>query len=174
MRFYASSVVLLVVVAVAIGCTGMLRSAQDSAQKDQVDLDQAEMVITTPDEVEWQSGPESLPPGAEFAVLEGDPMEASFFNLRLKLPPGYRLPPHTHPKVERVTVLSGTFKFAMGREFEEEELEELTAGSFFVMPPGMAHFAETGDEETIVQLNSAGPWSIDYINPADDPRRQSE
>ncbi len=39
------------------------------------------------------------------------------------------------------------------------------------MPPGMAHFA-FADEDTVVQLNSTGPWGITYINPKDDPRNK--
>jgi hypothetical protein len=32
----------------------------------------------------------------------------------------------------------------------------------------MAHYAFT-DEETVVQINSNGPWGINYVNPKDDP-----
>jgi hypothetical protein len=36
----------------------------------------------------------------------------------------------------------------------------------------MAHFAYTG-EETVIQLNSTGPWTLTYIDPEDDPREAS-
>src|SRR5690348_3604113 len=59
--------------------------------------------------IKWQEGPPSLPKGSMIAVLEGDPSKEGPFVFRVKLPDGYRIPPHTHPKTERVTVLSGTF-----------------------------------------------------------------
>lgn len=62
-----------------------------------------------PDGLKWQDGPPSLPPGAKIAVLEGDPTKPGPFVFRVKVPDGYKIPPHTHPKAERVTVISGTF-----------------------------------------------------------------
>jgi hypothetical protein len=37
----------------------------------------------------------------------------------------------------------------------------------------MAHYAFT-DEETVVQINSTGPWGINYVNPKDDPDRKPD
>jgi len=122
-------------------------------------------------EVEWSPGPASLPPGAEAAVLYGDPGTEGLFALRLKLPPDYRLPAHTHPKPEIVTVVSGTFHLGTGDEAKRDDTQALEAGSFFAFAPGMAHYAHT-EEETVIQLNSTGPWSLDYVDPEDDPRKQ--
>jgi hypothetical protein len=41
------------------------------------------------------------------------------------------------------------------------------------MPPGMVHEA-VADEETVLQLNSFGPWDMVYVNPADDPRKGTQ
>lgn len=128
--------------------------------------------IKTPEEVTWRSGPPSIPPGAEAAVLHGDPSKEGLFALRLKLPAGYTLPPHTHPKPEIVTVISGTFHLGMGEAIDRDRAKALPAGSFFAFPPGMAHYAFTR-EETVIQLNSTGPWALTYVNPADDPRREA-
>jgi len=129
--------------------------------------------IIAADEVKWVSAPPSIPPGAQAAVLYGDPGKEGLFVLRLKLPKGYRLAPHTHPKPEIVTVVSGTFRFGMGETADRSKAQPLGAGSFFAMPPGMAHFAFT-DEETVIQLNATGPWSLTYVNPSDDPRKKSQ
>jgi quercetin dioxygenase-like cupin family protein len=131
----------------------------------------AKHTVVLADQVQWKPGPDSLPSGAQFVVLEGDPSKEGAFTMRLKLPSNYRIPPHTHPKVERVTVLQGSFRLGSGRHFDEQKMQRLTAGSFFIMPPGMEHYAAT-DQETIVQLNGFGPWGIQYINPADDPRKK--
>lgn len=121
-------------------------------------------------DIEWAPGPPSIPEGAQAAVLYGDPTRAEDFALRLKLPAGYVLPAHTHPKPEIVTVISGTFELGMGKHADRDDVTRLEAGSFFAFPPGMAHYAYT-NEETVIQLNSTGPWSLDYINPEEDPRR---
>ncbi len=67
-----------------------------------------------PSEIKWQEGPRSIPPGAKLAVLDGDPSKEGPFVMRLRLPDGYSIPPHTHPKTERLTVITGTFNIAMG------------------------------------------------------------
>lgn len=126
--------------------------------------------MTAPHEVRWSDGPASIPEGAKAAVLYGDPSKDDLFALRLKLPAGYVLPPHNHPRPEIVTVISGTFHIGMSRTVDRSAARALPTGSFFAFPPGMAHFAFT-EEETVIQLNSTGPWTLDYINPEDDPRR---
>lgn len=127
--------------------------------------------ISTPDQFEWRDGPPSLPRGAQFVVVEGDPSkDGEYFALRLRLPDGYRIPPHWHPVHERVTVVSGTFHLGHGDRFDAEATQALGAGSYFSLPPKSRHFAYTKGE-TIVQLNSIGPWQIHYVNPEDDPRK---
>jgi quercetin dioxygenase-like cupin family protein len=127
--------------------------------------------LLSPQEIKWSPGPASIPPGAEVAVLFGDPAKDGLFAMRLKLPKGYKIPPHTHPKPEVVTVISGTFKLGMGEKADEAEAKALPAGGFFALSPGMAHYAFIG-EDTVVQLNSTGPWNLNYVNPADDPRKK--
>jgi quercetin dioxygenase-like cupin family protein len=129
--------------------------------------------IVRPDEIKWADGPPSLPPGAKFVVLEGDPTKDGFFVLRATLPANYRVPPHWHPGVERVTVLSGTMYLGTGERFDESACQALPAGTYMAMPPGMRHFAYTQGEATI-QIGTNGPWGINYLNPADDPRLQEK
>jgi mannose-6-phosphate isomerase-like protein (cupin superfamily) len=121
-------------------------------------------------ELKWQDGPPSLPPGAKIAMLEGDPAKPGPFTFRVKLPSGYRIPPHFHPVIEHVTVVSGAFSIGQGERWDDGKLVRLATGDFMHMPPGTRHFAvATG--ETEIQLHSTGPWGITYVNPADDPRK---
>ena len=106
-------------------------------------------------------------------MLYGDPAAEGLFALRLKLPAGYRIAPHTHPKPEVVTVISGALRLGMGETADEGAAQALSPGDFFAMAPGMAHYV-FADEETVVQLNSNGPWGITYVNPADDPRPKTQ
>jgi hypothetical protein len=119
----------------------------------------------------WQDGPPSLPAGAKLAVLEGDPTKEGPFVFRLKFPDGYRVAPHTHPKPERVTVISGMFFIGMGDKFDAARGEEMPAGTYGTWPVGMQHYVWTKGE-TILQFHGDGPWSIKYVNPADDPRNK--
>jgi len=125
--------------------------------------------ILNQNDVTWSKGPASLPPGAEVAVLEGDPAKEGQFTMRLRLPDGYKVPRHWHPKVEHVTVFSGTFRIGMGERFDEKAMKPMNAGSFGFWPAGMRHFVSVKGT-TIVQFHGVGPWGINYVNPADDPR----
>lgn len=130
----------------------------------------ADHVMVTAQEIKWSAAPASLPKGAEISLLHGDPSKNGLFVMRLKMPAGYTIPPHKHPGTEVVTVISGTFHLGMGEAAEKSKAKALPAGSLFVFPPGMAHFAHV-DQETIVQISTTGPWGVDYINPQDDPRK---
>ena len=131
------------------------------------------ITLNRPDKLKWQAGPPSLPKGAQIAVLEGDPGKEGAFVFRVKVPDGYRIPPHTHPKMERVTVISGQFNIGMGEKFDEKALMPMPAGTYGFWEPEMAHFVQIKGE-TVAQFHGIGPWSIKYVNPADDPRNQSK
>jgi quercetin dioxygenase-like cupin family protein len=126
--------------------------------------------VLTPDEIKWGPAPPSIPKGAQAAAIYGDPSKDELFALRLKLPKGYHIPPHTHPKPEVVTILSGTLRLGQGGTADQSKAKPLPAGSFFAMTPGMQHYVYA-DEDTVLQLNSTGPWGLTYVNEKDDPRK---
>jgi mannose-6-phosphate isomerase-like protein (cupin superfamily) len=123
----------------------------------------------TPDQVKFGPAPPSLPAGAQLAVLEGDPMASSGdFTVRLKMPDGYKIAPHTHPNRENVTVLSGTIKVGMGDQFDASKMMSFGPGSFAYLDPSMHHYAAAYGE-TVIQIHGMSPLKLNYINPADDP-----
>ncbi|MFO0811181.1 MAG: cupin domain-containing protein [Gemmataceae bacterium] len=126
-------------------------------------------IIRRPDALDWKDAPPSLPPGAKVAILEGDPTKAGPFVMRFKFPDGYRVMPHTHPKPERVTVLAGALHIGMGATFDAAKCQEMRVGTYGTWPAGMQHFGWFKGE-TILQLHGEGPWAVEYVNPADDPR----
>ena len=126
--------------------------------------------LFTPDQIAWRDGPPSLLPGAKMAILEGDPAKEGLFTMRLKLPDGFRVFPHWHPKTERLTVIQGIVNLGTGDRFDAAATQALGAGTYSSMPPKMTHFAWMKGE-TILQLSSMGPWEVIYLNPADDPRK---
>ncbi|PYI99934.1 MAG: hypothetical protein DMF00_09485 [Verrucomicrobia bacterium] len=129
----------------------------------------ADMRLYPPTTIEWRQGPAALPAGAKMAALEGDPTKEGPFVVRFQFPAGYHIAPHTHPKMERVTVISGTLYLASGEALDRNSAKSLPAGSFGFWPAGMKHTAWS-EGETIIQLHGIGPWQINYVNPADDPR----
>jgi quercetin dioxygenase-like cupin family protein len=127
-------------------------------------------VMLSPDEMKWGPAPPALPPGAQIALLQGDPSKAgASFTVRVKFPDGYKVPPHWHPSDENVTVIQGTLWMGVGDKHDTASAREMPAGSFMLMPKGTRHFAQAKGE-TIVNITSTGPFEVNYVNPADDPR----
>ena len=125
-------------------------------------------MMVTADQLVW--GPvASMGEGAEIAFIEGDIAEQEPFTFRLRMRDGYQIRPHVHPAYERLTVLKGTLHFAHGETYDADKTKALTVGSVAIMPPGDAMFGYA-EGETVIQLHGTGPWGINYIDPADDPR----
>lgn len=126
--------------------------------------------LMTPDGIKWGPAPAVFAPGAEFAVLEGNPMGSGQYVVRLKMPDGYKIMPHWHPTTENVTVISGTFNLGTGGTFDNAKGAAMPAGTFGFVGPHMKHYAwATG--ETVVQVHGTGPFKLVYVNPADDPSK---
>jgi ketosteroid isomerase-like protein/quercetin dioxygenase-like cupin family protein len=130
-------------------------------------------VMAAPSDLKWGDAPPSLPPGAKMAVVSGDPSQAVPFVIRAQMPAGYRIPPHWHPTDEHVTVLSGTVALGMGETFDQAALKNVPTGGYFVAPAETRHFFAARTAATI-QVHGMGPFAINYVNPADDPSRQSQ
>ncbi|HEY2378191.1 MAG TPA: cupin domain-containing protein [Gemmatimonadaceae bacterium] len=121
------------------------------------------------DQLNWGPAPPIFPPGAQFAVVQGDPSVAgAIFTVRLRFPNGYILPPHRHPTDEHVTVLRGTFLVGIGEDFSENALVALKEDSFITAPANTAHFASARGM-TEVQVHAIGPFQLTYVHPQDDP-----
>lgn len=122
------------------------------------------MTALTPDAMQWVPAPDILPIGTKMVMLEGDLSKPGPFTMRIKLPANYMVAPHTHPGIEHVTVISGTFNLGVGEKFDATNGKALPVGSFVVMQPGFAHYA-WGAEETVLQLHGMAPWGMVFLNP---------
>jgi hypothetical protein len=86
-----------IVLGILLICAGLLLAQSGSRQN-----------AFTPAQIKYGPPPPSVAPGAQVAVLEGDPSASSGdFTIRLKMPSGYRIASHWHPKRENVTGISG-------------------------------------------------------------------
>ena len=145
----------------AISISGTLIAKADSAERH----------VFPVDNIPWGPAPNFIPPGAQLAVLEGNPLAPSGdYTVRLKMPDGYRIAPHFHPQRENVTIISGTFKVGMGDRFEDSKMLALSAGSFAFLDPSMHHYAKACGE-VVVQIHGQAPVQFNYVNPEDDPSK---
>lgn len=128
-------------------------------------------VIVPAASVKWMDVPPSLPKGAKLAIISGDPGKAEPFTIRLQLPDGYKIAPHTHPTDEHVTVLSGTLRAAMGTAWDDKALGDFAPGSYANMAATMAHYVQAKGA-TVVQVHGMGPFVVNYVNAADDPSKK--
>lgn len=125
-------------------------------------------LVGGPARVKWGPAPPTLPKGAQFAVLSGDPSKSGLYVIRLKLPANYQIPAHHHPTAENVTVLSGSFHAGMGDKMDRNKAQALEPGGFAALPANMNHYAWAASD-TVIQVHGEGPFAITYVNPADDP-----
>lgn len=102
----------------------------------------------------------SMPGDVE--ILYGDPEVAGEpFVMRIRELPGSIVPPHSHPVDEHITVVEGTWYFALGEEYRPEALQELKAGSYAFAPKGSTMFGHS-PTGAIVQVHGVGPFRIHW------------
>jgi len=128
-------------------------------------------VMITPAAITWVDGPPSLPPGSKIAVISGDPSKPAPFVIRARVPAGYKVMPHWHPGDENLTILSGAVALGMGEVWDESKMETVDAGGYAGLPAGMRHYFLAKSASTF-QVHGMGPFTINYINPADDPSKK--
>jgi quercetin dioxygenase-like cupin family protein len=130
-------------------------------------------VTMNPSDIKWGPPPAVLEQkGATFTVLSGDPGQAGSFVVRLKLDAGYRINPHWHPTDEHLTVISGMFQVGMGDTFERTKMKDIAAGGYVLLPAEMKHYA-MAKTPTVVQVHGIGPFTLTYVNAADDPSKRA-
>jgi hypothetical protein len=143
--------------------------AADAMKK--ADAPKHEATTVNAAEIKWGEAPPDIPKGASVAVLHGDPAKKAPFTMRIKMPAGYKIPPHWHSNDEQLTIISGNFVLHMG-DTMDAPASPLAAGGFHFLPAKMHHAAEA-KAETIVQINGMGPFDIHYLNPADNPNKSA-
>jgi quercetin dioxygenase-like cupin family protein len=166
-------IALILILPLVLSLAAVAAQKKDASKKLTESATSEQHVVLNAADLKWGDAPPGLPPGAKLAVLAGDPNKKGLFTVRLQTPAGYKVPPHTHPTAEHITVISGTFNIGTGDKFDEAAGKEMGAGGYMVMPPGMKHYAWT-PAETIIQVQGMGPFVIKYVNPADDPRNAKQ
>jgi mannose-6-phosphate isomerase-like protein (cupin superfamily) len=115
--------------------------------------------VTPADKMVWGLLDPQQPEGIQVAVLYGDPSKPGPFGLRLKIPANLEIGSHSHSGTEYITVVSGKAKVSWGLKADVMSGDDLGPGSFFWMKKGDHHDLKAF-EETIVDLNSVGPFDL--------------
>ena len=111
------------------------------------------------------------PMAGDVELVFGHPDSAGPFVMRIRELPGTLIPPHRHPVDEHVTVVSGTWYFGTGNEFDSTALRELKTGAYAFAPAGTSMFGYSPDG-AVVQVHGTGPFHIhwrDSVTVLDDP-----
>lgn len=83
--------------------------------------------------------------------------------MRIRELPGTIIPLHSHPVDEHITVLQGTWYFAVGPTWNRASLQELRAGDYAFAAKGTTMFGYCPDG-AVVQIQSVGPFHIHWLN----------
>jgi quercetin dioxygenase-like cupin family protein len=131
----------------------------------------------TPSEVAWPPAAAggvgtSGVAGTQTVILKGDPGKPGLYTLLLRVGPNTKIEAHAHPDDRVATVISGTWYFGYGKQFNDGALKALPAGSFYTEPPNTNHFAMTRTEGVVIQITGSGPSATTYVDPAQDPARR--
>lgn len=116
----------------------------------------------------WKPCPPTLPSGCEMVVLDGDPQGEDLFTLRFRVDETFVMPPHWHPKDERVTVISGTAAVAFGAESDRQDAVEFGQGDYYVNARHAVH-SVWSDGSTVLQITGIGPWKAIPVQEAAPP-----
>jgi quercetin dioxygenase-like cupin family protein len=122
-----------------------------------------------PEEIDWKTFP-AFPPSARLAVVVGEPLQQGPYTIRVKVPRGVKLMPHSHPEDRVYTVISGTFYIGLGDRFDAEKLQAYPPGAVIILPGNTSHFHWAKSGEYVTQVTAIGPLGLGYVNSNDDPR----
>jgi quercetin dioxygenase-like cupin family protein len=123
----------------------------------------------------WGPAPAVFPRGARMSVLSGDPARAGPYAVRLSMPHGYRVPPHSHPTNEHIIVRQGSLRFGTGDKMNRatrKQMRVLRTGESIDAQANMHHFVEASGP-TEIEVSGQGPFAMTYVDPADDPQRRA-
>lgn len=104
------------------------------------------------------------PMTGDVEILHGDPEKAGEpFVMRINELPGTMIPLHSHPVDEHITVVQGTWYFAVGDTWDRAKLQALTPGTYAFAPRGSTMYGYSPDG-AVVQVHGIGPFHIHWKN----------
>lgn len=120
----------------------------------------------------WVLAPYFFPRGALIAFLEGDPNKAEPFRVELAFPRGFRMQPHYHTNAIHVQVMQGGLRVGVGGKLDRKKTQAVAVGDTATVPAKAPYYYAV-DRETIISVTGMGPFTLEYVDPANDPARRS-
>jgi len=106
------------------------------------------------------------PMTGDVEILSGNPEKAGDpFVMRIRELPGTMIPLHSHPVDENITVVQGSWYFAVGDVWDRSALRELRTGDYAFAPKGSTMFGYCPDG-AVVQVHGVGPFLIHWMHGA--------
>ncbi len=102
-------------------------------------------------------------PGADVAVLQGDPKAKGTFTIRIHARAGTTIPPHSHPTDENITVLSGSVRIGMGSRIDNAHTRKMASDAFVTLPKDTEHYIACQTDCTI-QIHGDAPFVVNFVN----------
>jgi quercetin dioxygenase-like cupin family protein len=115
-----------------------------------------------PGSLQWSSPPNMS--GIQGAWVLGAEQKPGFYILRVKLSPGARIPPHTHPDERNTTVLTGTIYVGFGKNFDENKVVAVPAGAVYIAPANVPHYVWAKEGDAVYQESGTGPTKTLFID----------
>lgn len=134
----------------------LVRQRLDAAPQRQT----PESLVWSNDTIAWQ--PDD-PPGAKYAVLDGDRTKpGTLFTYAFWLPGGVWAPAHFHSQDAHVAVMSGTLRLGYGRAVVPSRAVAVPAGQFFIARANEPHF-EGSDSPCLIIGTAMGGWTTTSV-----------
>jgi hypothetical protein len=145
------------------------QAPKGTARPHQRDEDVFRSVLS--EDVNWEPFA-AFPPSVLLAAIVGHPSKPGPYTIRVRVPRGVKLMPHSHPEDRVYTVISGVFYIGLGDQFDPDKLQAYPPGSVIVLPGNTPHFHWAKSSEYVTQVTAIGPLGLKYINAKDDPRNK--
>jgi quercetin dioxygenase-like cupin family protein len=97
---------------------------------------------------------------AETATVAGAQNAAGLYTIRVKIGKGGSIPPHTHPDVRILTVVSGEVWYGFGETVDLAEAKLYATGAVFLAPANAPHWAEAATSDVVYQEAGMGPTAF--------------
>src|SRR3979411_155006 len=111
-------------------------------------------IVKLPQDITYKG----LPGAPQHVTLFGDSAQPGLYVDRIRFLPGMKVMPHWHPDTVRtVLVMSGTFYFAVGEQWDESKLVAYPAGTLSSGPPRAPPSPWAKNGEVILQITAIGP-----------------
>ncbi len=103
--------------------------------------------------LKWGACPPPFAGGCQIAVLHGDPARPNS-DILLRVPGGFRLPPHKHSSAERMMLVGGQLRV----RYEGSAARVLTPGTYTYGPAGLPHEGQClGRQRCVLFIAFEGP-----------------